>query len=71
MEPLENQVKTMKPRCKLIGEDGNIFNLMSIASKTLKEASMEEQAKEMVEKIYNSKSYIEALAIISEYVEIH
>lgn len=70
MEPLESQVKVMKPKCKLIGEDGNIFNLMSIASKTLKETGMEEEAKEMIERIINSRSYIEALAIISEYIEI-
>lgn len=60
----------MKPRCKLIGEDGNIFNLMAIASRTLKEAGMKEESEEMIDRIYNSKSYIEALAIISEYVEI-
>lgn len=60
-----------KPKCKLIGADGNIFNLMGIASRTLKEAGMKEEAKEMVGRINNSKSYIEALAIISEYVEIH
>jgi hypothetical protein len=70
MEPLESQVKVMKPKCKLIGEDGNIFNLMSIASKTLKETGMEEEAREMIERIINSRSYIEALAIISEYVEV-
>lgn len=70
MEPLESQVKVMKPKCKLIGEDGNIFNLMSIASKNLKETGMEEEAKEMIERIINSRSYIEALAIISEYVEV-
>ena len=70
MEPLESQVKVMKPKCKLIGVDGNIFNLMSIASKTLKETGMEEEAKEMIERIINSRSYIEALAIISEYVEV-
>lgn len=70
MEYLESQVKVMKPKCKLIGEDGNIFNLMSIASKTLKETGMEEEAKEMIERIINSRSYIEALAIISEYVEV-
>lgn len=28
--------KKYKPECKLIGEDGNIFNLLSIASVTLK-----------------------------------
>jgi hypothetical protein len=60
-----------KPRCKLIGEDGNIFNLMGIASRTLKEAGMKDEANEMVDRITKSKSYIEALAIISEYVEIY
>ncbi len=59
-----------KPKCKLIGEDGNIFNLMGIAYKTLKEAGLIEEAKEMVEKVTSSDSYLEALAIISEYVEI-
>lgn len=71
MEPLESQVKTMKPKCKLIGEDGNIFNLIGIASRTLKEAGMKDKADEMVDRINNSKSYIEALAIISEYVDIY
>ncbi|MGI6383222.1 MAG: hypothetical protein ACOXZT_08495 [Tissierellaceae bacterium] len=60
----------MKPKCKLVGEDGNIFNLMGIASRTLKEAGMKEEAKEMTDRIFKSKNYIEALAIISEYVEI-
>lgn len=59
-----------KPKCKLIGENGNIFNLMGIAYKTLKEAGLIEEAKEMVEKVTSSDSYLEALAIISEYVEI-
>ncbi|MBC8587482.1 hypothetical protein CLLI_15370 [Clostridium liquoris] len=59
-----------KPRCKLIGEDGNIFNLMGIASRTLKKAGMKDKADEMVKRIMESGSYIEALAVISEYVEI-
>ena len=61
----------MKPKCKLIGEDGNIFNLMAITSKTLKEAKMKDKVDEMVERVMASGSYLEALAIISEYVEIH
>lgn len=60
----------MKPKCKLIGADGNIFNLMGIASKTLKRADLKDEADEMVKRIMESKSYMEALAIISEYVEI-
>lgn len=59
-----------KPRCKLIGEDGNIFNLLGIASKTLKEEGLEKEADEMASRVYESKSYLEAIAIISEYVDI-
>ncbi|SNV67271.1 hypothetical protein [Clostridium cochlearium] len=62
----------MKPKCKLIGEDGNIFNLMGIAGRALKEAGQKKEADEMVDRITTTaKSYSEALAIISEYVEIH
>ena len=59
-----------KPKCALIGKDGNIFNLMGIASRTLRNNNMNEEAKEMVIRIEESKSYDEALMIISEYVEI-
>lgn len=60
----------MKPDCPLIGQDGNIFNLIGIASGTLKEYGMTEQAKEMRDRITSSGSYGEALKIISEYVNI-
>lgn len=59
-----------KPKCALIGKDGNIFNLVGIASRTLKQNEMREQAKEMSNRVFNSKSYDEALNIIGEYVEI-
>ncbi len=61
---------TQKPDCPLIGEDGNIFNLMGIASRTLREHGMGEQAKEMAERIRAGGSYDEALNIIGEYVNI-
>lgn len=59
-----------KPKCALIGKDGNIFNLMGIASRTLRNNNLKEEAKEMVIRIEESKSYDEALCIISEYVDI-
>lgn len=59
-----------KPDCELIGQDGNIFNLMGIASRTLKDHGMAEQAKEMQNRITSSSSYREALAVIGEYVKI-
>ena len=60
-----------KPNCPLIGQDGNIFNLMGIASRTLREHGMADQAKEMTNRIHSdAKSYYEALNIIGEYVNI-
>ncbi len=59
----------VKPSCKLVDENGNIFNLMGIASRTLKEAGLEEQAAEMRERIFKSGSYDKALQIIMEYVD--
>ena len=61
----------MKPRCRLIGENGNIFNLMGIVSRTLKEAGEPEKAEEMIRRITSdAKSYDEALAILMEYVDV-
>lgn len=59
-----------KPDCPLIGQDGNIFNLMGIASRTLKQSGMADEAKAMQERITVSGSYDEALHIIGEYVNI-
>lgn len=60
-----------RPDCPLIGQDGNIFNLMGIASRTLRENGMSDQAKEMTKRITDgAQSYEEALNIIGEYVNI-
>lgn len=57
-----------KPDNPLIGADGNIFNLMGIASRTLKNSGVPDKAKGMCERVKSSGSYDEALAIIMEYV---
>jgi len=59
-----------KPICKLIGEDGNIFNLLAIARRSLLRAGLKQEAEEMVDRVTSSNSYGEALRIIGEYVEI-
>ena len=48
---MKNLNKSEKPKCKLLGEDGNIYNLMGIASRTLKKNGLEEEAKEMFRNI--------------------
>ena len=60
----------VKPDCPLIGEDGNIFRLMGIASETLRENGMQEQAEEMRNRIFRCQSYDSALSIIGDYVNI-
>lgn len=67
----EQAEERVKPDCELIGQDGNIFNLMGIASRTLKQNGMCDEAKEMTDRITNGAgSYYEALNIIGEYVNI-
>ena len=61
---------TPKPDCPLIGQDGNIFNLMGIASRTLREKGLEDRAKEMCVRIRESGDYYKALGVIGEYVNI-
>lgn len=59
-----------KPECKLIGEDGNIFNLLAITRRTLLINDMYNESIEVVRRVTSSNSYDEALLIIGEYVEI-
>ena len=59
-----------KPDCPLIGQDGNIFALVGIAVRTLRENDMRDKAKEMSDRVFASESYDEALCIIGEYVNI-
>lgn len=66
----EETAERKKPDCKLIGEDGNIFNLMGIASRTLRQHGMADEAVEMRDRIRESGSYDQALCIIGEYVNI-
>ena len=59
-----------KPSCKLIGENGNIYNLMAIVRRTLINAGQNENAQKMIDEITSSKSYDEALMIINNYVKV-
>lgn len=67
---VHSQQTQQKPDCPLIGQDGNIFNLMGIASRTLKENGMEEQAREMRQRITLCQNYDSALSIIVDYVNV-
>jgi macrodomain Ter protein organizer (MatP/YcbG family) len=58
-----------KPKAKLIGQDGNIFNLMAIAAKAMRKAKSD-KVDQMIDEVTNSNSYDEALRAIARYVDI-
>ena len=68
----EKNLNVEKPLCPLIGQDGNIFNLVGIAARMLREAGLRDQAKELTHRIFSGEchSYGEALCLIGEYVSI-
>ena len=68
----EKNLNGEQPLCPLIGQDGNIFNLVGIAARTLREAGLRDQAKELTHRIFSGEchSYGEALCLIGEYVTI-
>lgn len=58
-----------KPKCPIIGANGNIFNLLGIAIHTLKKAGLKVEAEEMSKRVYESKNYYEALSILGDYID--
>lgn len=61
----------IKPTCRLVGQDGNVFVLLGIATRTLKEHGMRREADELYDKVTTqAKSYDEALVLIMEYVDV-
>ena len=62
--------ESAKPKCKLIGENGNVFNVVGIASRALRRAGQADKAKRMRDKVMLCHSYEDALSIVQEYVEV-
>ena len=66
------QAEFQKPKCKLVGTDGNIFALIGTACRALQKAGLRDKADELRKRIMSdgeAQSYHEAIAIILEYVE--
>jgi hypothetical protein len=61
-------VEPQMPEAPIIGQDGNIFNVIGIAARALRENGLADQAKEMSERAFASGSYDQALGVIMEYV---
>ena len=59
-----------KPECRLLGEDSNVFNLLGIAARTLRDAGQPDRATELTNRAFACGSYPEVLALLDEYVEV-
>lgn len=59
-----------KPVAKFSGQNRNVFGLITIASRALKNSDQDKEAKEMTDRVFESASYSEALSIMGEYVII-
>lgn len=70
---LEEDVAEMesdKPTVKLVGEDGNVFEIISRVSQALKNARQEVQADEFYHRAFSASSYDEVLRLAMEYCEV-
>lgn len=59
-----------KPVVKFSGANGNVFNLLSIATVALRKADQLDKAHLMQAEVMGSGSYDEALQIMMKYVEV-
>ena len=67
---MEKQTVTpRKPRAKVLGQDGNVFNILAICSRALRNADLHQESDHMQQEVFASGSYDEALAIMMRYVE--
>jgi len=58
-------------KVKLVGEDGNVFNLIGICSHALKENNMKDKVNEFVKEVTSSHSYDEALSVMMNWFDIY
>lgn len=62
---------TPKPKCKLIGEDGNVFNVVGLARQALRDAGAPpELIKEMTNRTLHAHSFDDVLLILMQYVDV-
>ena len=56
---------------QLTGQDGNVFNLMGVVIKALRNNGSEDEVDDFISEVTSSKSYHEALAVMMQWVDVH
>jgi hypothetical protein len=62
--------REMKPKVRLTGKDGNVFNIIGLVSRALKNAGMAKEAAEFRTKAFGAGSYDEVLQLAMDYAEV-
>jgi len=60
-----------KPPCRLVGEDGNVMNVIGLVRRALIQAGQQAAAKEFVQRAFKARSYQEVLSLCLHYVDVH
>lgn len=61
--------KELRPHCKLVGEDGNVYNVIAIVERALKKAGMHDKAKEWGELVVQCEDYDDVLRLTFSFVD--
>lgn len=60
-----------KPKCKIIGTNGNIYALSGRVVRALRGAGLYNKAEEFTKEIFEQRNYGEALDLIRKYVDVY
>ena len=64
------QPKAKGVKCILVGENGNVFNLIALTCKAMRNGGYGHLEKEFKDACFKATSYDEVLMIIQGYVEV-
>lgn len=67
---MEAQGEVRKPVVKLVGQNGNVFNVIGLVKRALERAGQRDKAEEFVKRAFKSGSYDNVLALVFEYCEV-
>jgi hypothetical protein len=59
-----------RPQVRLIGEDGNVFSIIGLTARALREAGLEQAAVEFTNAAFGCDSYDSVLRLVMRYVEV-
>ncbi len=60
----------VKPACRLTSQNGNVFNIIGLVTRSLKKAGQPDQAKAFQTAAFSASSYDVVLQLAMDYVDV-